>query len=171
MTFKQLGKEIKMSNPINKSKGPGVYIPPPLFYIIIFIVSVLIQKQIPIADSLFHTVTLKVVGLFFIIISLFFSARSLRQFIRSKNTLILIKPATTLQTTGIYEISRNPMYMGLIIIYLGITCFIGNWWNIILLPLLIVIIQEYVIKHEEKYLHLEFGQQYEEYKKKVRRWL
>jgi Putative protein-S-isoprenylcysteine methyltransferase len=95
----------------------------------------------------------------------------LRQFFQSKNTLILIKPASSLQTNGIYRISRNPMYVGLGIIYLGLTCFFGNWWNIILLPLLFLIIQEFIIKREERYLGLEFGQQYEEYKKKVRRWL
>jgi protein-S-isoprenylcysteine O-methyltransferase Ste14 len=48
---------------------------------------------------------------------------------------------------------------------------IGNWWNIILFPLLLLIIQEYIIKREEKYLALEFGQQYEEYRRNVRRWL
>src|SRR6478609_4734459 len=142
-----------MNSQINKSKGPGVYIPPPLFYVLIFIASVLIQKQIPISDTLF------------------FLVRSLRQFFLTKNTLILIKPATSLQTNGIYGITRNPMYVGLAIGYLGITCFIGNWWNIILFPLLLSIVQEYIIKREEKYLELEFGLDYEEYKKKVRRWL
>jgi protein-S-isoprenylcysteine O-methyltransferase Ste14 len=160
-----------MNNQINKSKGPGVYIPPPLFYVLIFIAAVLIQKQIPIADALFQTWTLKVVGIFFIIISIFFLARSLRQFIQSKNTVILIKPASSLQNTGIYRISRNPMYLGLAIVYLGITCILGNWWNIILFPLLFLIVQEYIIKQEEKYLELEFGQQYIEYKRTVRRWL
>jgi protein-S-isoprenylcysteine O-methyltransferase Ste14 len=160
-----------MNNQINKSKGPGVYIPPPLFYVLIFIVAIFIQKRIPIADGLFQSRTIKVVGIILLIISLFFLVRSLRQFFLSKNTLILIKPASSLQTTGIYGISRNPMYVGLAIVYLGITCFIGNWWNIILFPLLFLIVQEYIIKREEKYLELEFGKQYEEYKRMVRRWL
>jgi protein-S-isoprenylcysteine O-methyltransferase Ste14 len=160
-----------MSKPINKSKGPGVYIPPPLFYVIIFIAAVLIQKQIPVDSALFQSRAFKVVGIFFMIISLFFLARSLRQFFQSRNTLILVKPATSLQTTGIYEISRNPMYVGMTILYLGLTCIIGNWWNIILFPLLFLIIQEYIIKREEKYLLLEFGEQYNEYKNNVRRWL
>ncbi len=160
-----------MSNQINKSKGPGVYIPPPLFYVLIFIVSVIIQKKIPIADALFQSRTLKVAGIILLILALFFLARSVRQFFQSKNTVVLIKPASSLQKTGIYGISRNPMYLGLAIVYLGISCLIGNWWNIILFPLLFLIIQEYIIKREEKYLELEFGQQYEEYRRKVRRWL
>jgi protein-S-isoprenylcysteine O-methyltransferase Ste14 len=66
------------------------------------------------------------VGIFFVIISLLFLARSLRQSFQSKNTVILIKPAIVLQTTGIYGISRNPIYVGVTIMYLGITRFIGN---------------------------------------------
>ena len=160
-----------MNNQTNTSKGPAVYFPPPLLYLIIFIAALFVQKSIPIADTIFQTPKIKIVGIFLFLVALFFLFRSLIQFIQSKNTLILIKPASSLQTTGIYRISRNPIYVGMAILYLGATCFIGNWWNIFLFPLLLLIIQEFVIKREEKYLVLEFGNQYEEYKRKVRRWL
>ena len=55
-----------MNNQINKSKGPGVYIPPPLFYVLIFIAALFIQKRIPISDTLFHSLAIKVVGVFFL---------------------------------------------------------------------------------------------------------
>ena len=129
------------------------------------------QKIIPITDILFHRTVIKIIGAIFIIAALYFSVRSLRQFFLTKNTLILIKPASSLQVTGIYGITRNPMYVGLAILYLGITCLIGNWWNVILFPLLFIIVQEYIIKREEKYLELEFGKEYNDYKKTVRRWL
>lgn len=160
-----------MEHQIDISKGPGVYIPPPLFYILIFVTAVILQQIIPIPDKIFQLWTIKVAGIFFLFAALFFLYRSLRQFFQSKNTVILIKPAKALETSGIYRISRNPMYVGLTFVYLGITCLIGNWWNIILFPLLFVIVQEYVIKREEKYLVLEFGQQYEKYRRNVRRWL
>jgi len=161
----------KMNKPIDTSKGPGVYVPPPLFYVITFIAAVLIQGKIPLSDVQFQLRITKIGGITLLIIALFFLFRSLRQFFLSKNTIILIKPASSLQTTGIYKISRNPMYVGLAVVYLGLTCLIGNWWNIILFPLLLLIVQEYIIKREEKYLELEFGQDYEEYTRKVRRWL
>ena len=63
------------------------------------------------------------------------------------------------------------MYIGLAIVYLGISCLIGNWWNFIFFPLLIIIIQEYMIKREEKYLERRFGAAYNDYKTNVRRWL
>jgi protein-S-isoprenylcysteine O-methyltransferase Ste14 len=160
-----------MNNKIDKSKGPGVYVPPPLLYVLTFIAAIFIQKIIPISDVLFYPTIIKVLGSIFLFIAVFFLASSLRQFFLTKNTVILIKPATSLQTKGIYGITRNPMYVGLSIAYLGITCFIGNWWNVILFPLLLTIVQEYIIKREERYLELEFGQEYDEYKKKVRRWI
>jgi protein-S-isoprenylcysteine O-methyltransferase Ste14 len=156
---------------MEKKDSPGVYIPPPLFYVLIFIAAALIQKEIPLKDDLFKSPAMKIAGTAFFIIALFFLVRSLRQFFKTKNTLILIKPASSLQTDGVYSISRNPMYLALTILYLAVTFFIGNWWNIILLPLLLLIVQEYIIKKEEKYLDRQFSQQYKEYRLKVRRWL
>jgi len=155
----------------NKKDSPGVYIPPPLFYVLFFLVAVFIQKRVPIDDSFFHQRWSRFAGVIFLITALFFLARSLAQFFNSKNTLILIKPASSLQSDGIYGITRNPMYVGLAFVFLGVTFFIGNWWNIILLPILLLIVQEYIIKREEKYLERRFGQAYLDYKMKVRRWL
>lgn len=154
-----------------KNDSPGVYIPPPLFYVLAFLASVFIQKKFLINASVFHLKFTKAVGILLLVISLFFLVASLRKFFLSKNTIILIKPASSLQTNGIYNISRNPMYVALTFIYLGLTCLIGNWWNIILFPLLFLIIQEYVIKREEKYLERAFGTEYSDYKKSVSRWL
>ena len=155
----------------NKKDHPGIYVPPPIVYALIFLVAVFIQKKLPIDDSLFRQQLTKVVGAGLLIIALFFLIRSLRQFLLSKNTLVTVMPANSLQTNGIYNITRNPMYLGLAIVYLGISCLIGNWWNIILFPLLLLLIQEYMIKREEKYLERRFGQVYLDYKSKVRRWL
>ena len=155
----------------NKKDHPGIYVPPPIVYALTFLVAVFIQKKLPIDDSLFHRQLAKIVGVGLLIIALFFLIRSLRQFFLSKNTLVTIMAANSLQTNGIYNITRNPMYLGLAIVYLGISCLIGNWWNIILFPLLLLLIQEYMIKREEKYLERRFGQVYLDYKSKVRRWI
>jgi protein-S-isoprenylcysteine O-methyltransferase Ste14 len=85
--------------------------------------------------------------------------------------MITIKAAASLQTKGVYQVSRNPMYLGLALLYLGFTCYFGNWWNVILFPLLLLIVQEFVIKREERYLKRRFGQQYDDYQQIVRRWL
>jgi protein-S-isoprenylcysteine O-methyltransferase Ste14 len=155
----------------NKKDNPGIHIPPPLIYVIVYLAAVFIQKTVPVNDSLFCKPLMKIIGVIFLIIALLFLFRSLRQFFQSKNTVITIQSANSLQTNGIYSITRNPMYLGLALIYLGISCLIGNWWNIILFSFLLLIIQEFIIKREEKYLQREFGQEYLDYKRRVRRWL
>ena len=156
---------------INQKDSPGVYIPPPIIYVLIFLIAFFLQKKVSIDDSLFHLKITRMVGIALFVVALLFLVTSLRKFFKSKNTLVLIKPASSLQTNGIYTISRNPMYLGLAIVYLGITCFIGNWWHIILFPLLLLIVQGYIIDREEKYLDRRFGKEYLDYKTKVRRWL
>ena len=150
---------------------PGVYVPPPIIYALIFIAGLVLQKKFSLNSFFFFSLPAKIAGTSFIIVALFFLVNSLRQFINSRNTVVTIKPAASLQTTGIYSITRNPMYAGLVCVYISLGFLIGNWWNLILLPLLILIVQEYVIKREEKYLERRFGQPYFDYKAKVRRWI
>lgn len=160
-----------MHKQIDKSKGPGVYIPPPLIYVLFFLAAIFLQRKIPFAAVFFHLFIMKIVGIALVVLSVYFLTRSLRQFFLTKNTVVLIKPASTLQTTGVYALTRNPMYLGLTLLYLAITCFIGNWWNLILFPFLVLVIQELVIKPEERYLQIEFGEEYKAYLKKTRRWI
>jgi len=93
------------------------------------------------------------------------------KFIRSKNTLVTVKPANSLQTKGIYAATRNPMYLGLLFLYSGIAVFKGNWWTFILIPFLVFAIRFFVIRKEEDYLDRAFGSEYGLYKQKVRRWI
>jgi protein-S-isoprenylcysteine O-methyltransferase Ste14 len=154
-----------------KKDHPGVYPPPPLFYVVIFLFSIFIQKYVALPIVFFENKISLIPGIAFIIIGLLCTLPAVLKFIESKNTLITIKPANSLQTTGIYSISRNPMYLGLLIIYVGIAFFLGNWWTFIFIPLVILIITNFVIVNEEKYLGRTFGKEFLKYKKSVRRWL
>lgn len=154
-----------------KKDNPGVVIPPPLFYAATFLLSLLIQKFVPIDRTFFHSMAARPAGIIFLVIWIFFAFPALRQFFKTKNTLITIKPANSLQTTGIYSISRNPMYISLLSLYAGLAFLVGNWWTLLLLPVLAVIITSLVIVPEERYLQRAFGAEYIEYRKNVRRWI
>ncbi len=155
-----------------KQDSPGVYLPPPLIYVVIFFIALWLQIILPIDKHIFNTTWTQVTGTTLIVIAFgVFLIRSLWQFFRTRNTIITALPANSLQTSGIYSLTRNPMYLGLVLLYTGIACFAGNWWNFILLPVLIIIIQQYIIRREEQYLSRKFGQQFTNYKKKVRRWI
>lgn len=156
----------------NTRDSPGVYIPPPIIYILIFLLSFLLQGSFTIKKAFFfHSRIANIFGLLIIITGLIFAIPALRQFLKSKNTIVLIKPATSLQTSGIYSVSRNPMYLGLMFQYLGMACIFGNWWTLFLLPILIIIINYRIIIPEERYLTRAFGDEYTKYQKRVRRWI
>jgi protein-S-isoprenylcysteine O-methyltransferase Ste14 len=156
----------------NLARGPRVYVPPPLIYVAIFLIAKFLQSRFPIPSSPpFGMMAAKIGGIALIAAALFFLFRSLRQFIASRNTVVTILPAKSLQTTGIYSLTRNPMYLGLVLVYLGAACLAGSWWTFILLPVLILIVQGYIIRREERYLAYEFGAEYEAYCKRVRRWI
>jgi protein-S-isoprenylcysteine O-methyltransferase Ste14 len=154
-----------------KRKHPGVYIPPPVIYALIFLLSLLLQKLLPVSVSFFKTKPANILGWILIAFSLILALPAILKFIQSHNTLITVKPANSLQTNGIYSITRNPMYLSLLFLYTGIAFFAGNWWTIILIPIVIIVITTYVIKREEKYLSDAFGQDYTAYRIKVRRWI
>ena len=155
----------------NKQDHPGIYIPPPLFYVIAFIGSLFLQKIVTLNDQFFQTIAASILSILLIIAGVIFLIPALRRFIKSRNTVITAKPANSLQTEGVFAISRNPMYLSLILLYTGISFLIGNWWCIILIPILFLINQEYIIKREVSYLERRFGEEYQDYKSTVRRWL
>lgn len=154
-----------------KKDSPGVYPPPPLFYVVIFFISILLQRYIAISTDFFESSMINYLATLLIGLGIVSLLPALIAFLKSKNTLVTILPAKSLQTKGIYSISRNPMYVGLLFIYMGIGCIKGNWWTFILIPLVIATVNQLVIIREEKYLERAFGQQYLDYKHHVRRWL
>ncbi|HWI93322.1 MAG TPA: isoprenylcysteine carboxylmethyltransferase family protein [Flavisolibacter sp.] len=156
---------------MNTKNHPGIYIPPPLIYVAFFLLSLLIQKLWPLNNELLRVTTAKTIGALMIVLYLLFFIAAIRRFILSKNTLVTIKRAHSLETSGIYAFTRNPMYLSLVCLYAGLAILFGNWWTFIFLPLLIMVVQLYVIKKEEQYLQQAFGSSYYEYKKKVRRWI
>jgi protein-S-isoprenylcysteine O-methyltransferase Ste14 len=84
-----------------------------------------------------------------------------------------MKPQNTtgIVTSGLYKFSRNPMYVGLLIILTGYAIWLGSVTPFLLLPLFYWLITQMQIKPEERILQQKFGQEYLDYKNTVRRWL
>ena len=80
-------------------------------------------------------------------------------------------PTTVIVSVGVYRLTRNPMYFSLAILYLGITCWVNSIWCLLLLFPVLIVVNEGVIKREEKYLEKKFGDEYLKYKSTVRRWI
>jgi protein-S-isoprenylcysteine O-methyltransferase Ste14 len=88
-----------------------------------------------------------------------------------RTTIVPHHPVAALLTGGAYRLSRNPMYTGLAIAYLGLALLFGSWWPLTLWLLVIVVVRQLVIRPEEDYLTQRFGQAYTDYQSRVRRWL
>lgn len=154
-----------------KTDHPGIYIPPPTFIVGFLVLGFLANMAIPLRHHFFSTIPAIAAGGILIIVSTIFGLPAVIQFIKSKTSAITFKSASSLQTTGLYSISRNPMYLGLLSFYLGISFLFGNWWHFILFPALYAIFLLYIILREERYLESRFGDSYLDYKRRVRRWL
>ena len=79
--------------------------------------------------------------------------------------------ASTLATSGPYVYTRNPMYLGLTVSYLGGSLLLGTWWAPVALPAIVAFVDRNVIRREEAYLRKEFGAAYDEYSRHTRRWI
>ena len=92
---------------------------------------------------------------------------------RAKTTMSPIKPAATssLVTTGPFRLTRNPMYLSLVLYLLAWAVYLSNLLPFLFLPVFVLYITRFQIKPEERVLSSLFGPEYAAYKGRVRRWL
>ena len=102
-----------------------------------------------------------------------FSATAILSFRRAQTTINPLDPneAESLVTSGIFRISRNPMYVGLTLVLLALAVFLQSWMAFITLPLFVIYIAVFQIRPEERALAQKFGAAFESYRTTVRRWL
>ena len=81
------------------------------------------------------------------------------------------KPVTALVEAGVFRYSRNPVYLALFVMYIGVAIYVNVLWLILLCPILFWSLENWVVKPEEDYLERRFSDAYSQYKKRVRRWI
>ena len=101
------------------------------------------------------------------------SGLGVASFRRAKTTVNPMKPesSTVLVDSGIYRLTRNPMYLGFLVVLLGWAIFLSNLVAFLLLPAFIFYMNRFQIEPEDKALVARFGQTFVAYKTRVRRWL
>lgn len=146
-------------------------IPPPVYAIFVAVLMWLLHNYLPITQLISEP--WNKVGIVLIVFAVSLDIWSLILFLKQKTTPNPMRPENTSEivSNGLYKISRNPMYVGLLTILTGFAIWMGSLMPFIMLPLFFWIITEMQIKPEEKYLEDKFGDTYLDYKSKVRRWL
>jgi protein-S-isoprenylcysteine O-methyltransferase Ste14 len=146
-----------------------IYIPPPLYYGAGFAAGMLLDSLVPLPVG--GRPATAVAGVVVGVLGLALTFAGVGEVIRHRTTIVPHRPVAALITTGAYRWSRNPMYTGLAIAYLGSALLVGSWWPVVLLPLAVFGMTRLVIRPEERYLGERFGQTYADYRTRVRRWL
>ena len=149
--------------------NPGVRVPPPLLYALAVLLGFLLDRQwpLPIGANQVRTIA----AWMFVIGWAALALPAIGWFRRQKTSMIPVRPANALVLSGPYKLTRNPMYVGLALLTIGLGLFLATWWPIVLLLPALAVVQQFVILPEERYLQRRFGAEYDAYARRVRRWL
>ena len=160
-------------NPVPDEPTPfAMRLPPPILFILIYVLGLAIRREVPldiVPGSLASAAS--IVGGFLVVAGLLMAFSSLAMFLHRGTTLKPHGHPMHLVDYGPFMISRNPMYLSLMSIYTGAAIWQTALWPLILLPIPFLIINAIVIPYEERRMKALFGASYEDYAKRVRRWI
>jgi protein-S-isoprenylcysteine O-methyltransferase Ste14 len=114
---------------------------------------------------------LRYIGLALASVGFLFGVGAFIEFVKARTTLDPHSAAKHLVTSGIYRFTRNPIYLGFLLVVIGLPLYFGLYWGIVLAPLYVFLMNRLIIQHEEAYLERKFGKTYTDYTSQVRRWL
>lgn len=154
---------------IQHPDSPGVRIPPPIFFLTAFFIGFVVQRAFPI-PFLPPSIRLGLGGVLALMGALFI-VTAIPTMLKGHGTLNTNGPSSQVVTSGPYRFSRNPMYLGLVLLYGGAAVILALVWALLLLIPLVVYTQVRVILPEEQYLTRAFGDTYRDYTAKIRRWI
>jgi protein-S-isoprenylcysteine O-methyltransferase Ste14 len=147
----------------------GVVAPPPLIYLAGLIVGFGLEALLPGASV--PGVVRWVGGGVLVVAGATLLASFNTAFSRKGTAAEPWKPTTAIVTGGPYRFTRNPAYLAMALLYIGIALLAGALWVLVPLPVVLVVIDRGVIAREERYLERKFGREYTDYKAGVRRWI
>ena len=153
------------------SDGANVRFPPPLIYVGGLALGIAGGRFLNLPNLGLSPEIRDLLGGVFALVGFLVSFAGAGLFLRRGTAIIPFKPATQLVTSGIYRWTRNPMYLGMALIYAGLAIILNSLPALVLLPLVLAIIQRQVIAREEAYLERAFGDEYAAYRNQVRRWI
>jgi protein-S-isoprenylcysteine O-methyltransferase Ste14 len=149
-----------------------VAIKPPLLFLGALALGALLSLVIPLGPRLASPNGLALtVGLTFVAIGFALAALSVRNFRLAGTSVVPGEPSTALVETGPYRFTRNPIYIGFVLAYFGLSIMLTSLWVLLLLIPVLFILQRGVVEREEDYLERQFGEAYRKYKARVPRWL
>jgi protein-S-isoprenylcysteine O-methyltransferase Ste14 len=143
-------------------------LPPPLIYLGHLLSALILQWVVPL--PLPWPLPLRILGAVVLLGGVALAGAAVREMRKLHTTPDPRQPVVILVTTGPYRLSRNPIYLGMLLAFLGFTLLAGTLWGVLIAPFLIGTLTRSVIRPEENYLQGRFDGQYNLYRTLVRRW-
>lgn len=142
---------------------------PPIVALIYIIIAILLGKfvQIPFAVPVF----LSNIGFALTFIGFLLGVGAFIEFRKARTTLDPHGSVKSLVVSGVYGFTRNPIYLGFLLMVIGLPLNSGIYWGFLMAPFYTVTMNRLVVEREEAYLEKKFNEQYTGYKSRVRRWL
>jgi protein-S-isoprenylcysteine O-methyltransferase Ste14 len=155
--------------PNDPPDNPGILVPPPLIYLLPLLSGLWLDRRARVA--FLPRGVARIIGWLLVGGAVALSGWSVQTLHSADTTTRPDKPASRVVRHGPFGYSRNPIYVSFAMLYLGIAVLRNALWAVLLLPLALYVIQREVIGREERYLERTFGEEYLDYKAKVRRWV
>lgn len=157
-----------MSPPMT-NESAGVIAPAPVFFVAAIALGFLLEYLVPTSLLSFEYSSLVAGSLIAVSVALVFSA--VTQLTRAKTAFDARKPTTSIVTAGAFRISRNPTYLSLALLQVGLAFLFQSAWLLGTAVVAVAITHWGVILREERYLEKKFSEEYLRYAARVRRWL
>lgn len=142
---------------------------PPIVALFFIVVAYLLGWFVPIPYSM--PALVRNIGFGLAVIGFLLGVGAFAEFRKARTSLDPHGSAKQLVDSGVYRFTRNPIYLGFLLMVIGLPLNSGLYWGILLAPLFVISLNRLVIEHEEIYLEKKFGAIYTSYKARVRRWL
>jgi protein-S-isoprenylcysteine O-methyltransferase Ste14 len=142
---------------------------PPLVAVLFIVLAYLLGYFIPLPFAI--PPVLQYFGLALAFIGLLLGIGAFMKFRKAHTTLDPHGSSKQLVTSGIYRFTRNPIYLGFLLMVIGLPLNSGLIWGLVLAPFYMMVMARLVIEREEAYLGEKFKNQYTSYTSRVRRWL
>jgi protein-S-isoprenylcysteine O-methyltransferase Ste14 len=148
---------------------PGIVAPPPLLYAGAFVVVLVFRwfRPMPIVGGAAAVWP----GLACVALGIGLATWGRRTMQAAGTNINPYRPSTAIVTSGPFRYSRNPLYLALTLLYVGLTLAFNTWWGIAVLVPLVIVMHTGVVLREERYLEQKFGESYRQYRSEVRRYL
>ncbi|OGT35148.1 MAG: hypothetical protein A2W28_01970 [Gammaproteobacteria bacterium RBG_16_51_14] len=141
---------------------------PPVYFLAALALMVGLHHYLPLVQLVAAPVSCA--GVILISVGLLVSFWGANAFRKAGTPVKPFEQSTTLVLHGLYRHTRNPMYLGLIVMLVGTGIWLGSLSPFLVVIIFFLIIQEGFIRHEEPFLENIFGDEYRAYRSRVRRW-